>query len=62
MDIAGFFVPLKTTVPPPSFTIVSSETRESWLMESGAVTEEVLSVIVADVPLWVAVSVASPPP
>ena len=49
VDIAGFFVPLKTTVPPPAFTIVSCETRESRPMETGAVTEEVLSVIVAAV-------------
>src|SRR5690606_37290094 len=62
VDMAGFLVPLKTTVPPPSFTIFSSDARESLPMASGAVTAEVLMVTVADVPFCVAVRVASPPP
>src|SRR5690606_32920082 len=62
VDMAGFLVPLKTTVPPPSFTIFSSDARESLPMASGAVTAEVLMVTVAHVPFCVAVRVASPPP
>nr|WP_308293381.1 hypothetical protein [Streptomyces sp. RO-S4] len=43
MDIAGFFVPLKTTVPPSAFIIVSSETGESWPRDFGETRVETVT-------------------
>ncbi len=59
--MAGFFVPLKTVVPPLAFTNVKVEEMESCDRASGAVMDEV-TVTVAAVPSCVAVIVAAPPP
>lgn len=60
--MAGFFVPVNATVPPPVFAIVKVEAMESCASGSGAVIEVELRVMVAAVPVWVAVRVAAPPP
>lgn len=60
--MAGFFVPVKAVVPPLAFTMVRVEVIESWAMLIGAVISVELRVMVAAVPVWVAVRVASPLP
>src|SRR3954462_12748168 len=60
--MAGFFVPVKTVVPPLAFTMVSLDAIESFASASGVVMAVDERVIVAEVPLCVAVSVAAPPP
>ncbi len=60
--IAGFSVPVKSTVPPPAFTRVRLDEIESSPSAIGAVIAEDLTVTVAAVPSCVAVSVASPLP
>src|SRR5690349_17257322 len=60
--MAGFFVPVKTVVPPLAFTMVSLDVIESFARASGVVMAVDVRVMVAEVPLCVAVSVAAPPP
>jgi hypothetical protein len=55
-------LPLNTTVPPPALTIVSLDVTESADTGIGAETAVELREMVAEVPFWVAVSVAAPPP
>ncbi len=60
--MTGFFVPLNTTLPPPALAMVSVEVIESAATVTGAVIAVEVRLRVAEVPLWVAVSVAVPPP
>ncbi len=53
---------MKVTLPPPAFTRVSVDEIESAPSAIGAVIAEDLTVTVAAVPFWVAVSVAAPLP